>query len=226
MRTRTASRADRLIGGGRTSAFTALRRAVSWHRRTLAAIAAAVAMLAVVSALSPPPAPSVRVVVTAAALPAGTQLSPADLALLAVPPDLVPEQAVTDIAVLDGRVLAAARTAGEILTSAAVVAPRRSSDGTGPVTTPVRLADPDVVALLAVGDVVDVVAADPRTGSSAVVAENARIVAIPRRPPAGGPLGAPAGQSGELVLVEVEPDTATDLATAAANGRLSVVWRS
>lgn len=207
--------------------LTALRRAVSWHRRPLAAVAAAIAVLAVISAVSPATPTTVPVVVAAAALPAGTALTPADLRVVAVPTALVPDQAVTDIAAVDGRVLTAAKTAGEILTAMAVVAPR-AGDGSGLVTTPIRLADTDVVALLAVGDVVDVVAADPRTGASAVVAENARIVAIPQRAPTGsGPLGTTAGTSeGQLVLVEVEPTVATALATALANGRLTVVWRS
>jgi len=213
--------------GHTPSILTALRRAVSWHRRILAAIAAAIAVLATITALSPAAPTTVRVVVAAVALPAGTELTETNLALAAVPAEMVPDHAVRDVNELTGRVLAGARTAGEIMTTAAVVAPRPAGQDSGLVTTPIRLGDADVVALLAVGDVVDVVAADPRTGNSAIVAESARIVAIPRGGTNSGPLGTTTtGQDGQLVLVEVEPETATALATAAANGRLSVVWRS
>lgn len=206
--------------------WTSLRRALSWHRRKLGVLAAVVAVVATVAAASPPDPPATSVAVATASLPGGHAVTTDDLRMVRMPTRFVPEQAVTDPAALVGRSLVAPVTRGQVLTTVSVVRPRPDGAEDGLVTTPLRLADPDVVGLLAVGDVVDVIAADPRTGSSAVVAEQVRIVAIPRTADGGGPLGAraAAGEEGRLVLVAVGPEVATELASAAVSRRLTVAW--
>lgn len=184
------------------------------------------AVLATVAAASPPDPPTTRVAVADASLPGGHAVTADDLRMVRVPTRFVPEQAITDPATVVGRSLVAPVTRGQVLTAVSVVRPRPDAADDGLVTTPLRLADPDVVGLLAVGDVVDVIAADPRTGNSAVVAEQVRIVAIPRTADGGGPLGTQAagGEEGRLVLVAVTPEVATELASAAVSRRLTVAW--
>lgn len=182
------------------------------------------AVLATVAAASPPSPPATEVAVATAALPGGHTLAAGDLRMLPVPDRFVPDDAITDPAEVVGRSLVGPVTRGQALTSVSVVRPRADTDRDGLVTTPLRLADADVVGLLAVGDVVDVIAADPRTGSSKVVAEQVRIVAIPRTAGDSGPLGTSGSDDGRLVLVEVTPTVATRLASAAVSTQLTVAW--
>lgn len=205
----------------RTRWWVSLRRAVSWHRRKLGVLAAVIAVVATVTALSPAPPPTTDVVVAAVPLSPGHRLSAGDLTVAAVPDALVPEAAVTDPAQVVGRTLTGALTRGQMLTEPAVVRPGPEPRGDGLVTTPLRLSDPEVVDLLRVGDEIDVLAADPRSGTSTVVAERARIAAIPEVV-SSGPLSG--GSGTQLVLVEVSPKVAAALAAAAVNGPLSVVW--
>ncbi|MFW6597396.1 SAF domain-containing protein [Propionibacteriaceae bacterium Y2011] len=203
----------------------ALRRAVSWHRRKLAVLAAVVTVVATITVVNPAPPPSTEVVVTTTALPGGRTLTADDLRLVAMPVGLVPEQVVTDPATVVGRVLTAPLPAGQVITELSVVSPRMTGPEDGLVVAPLRLADADVVAMLAVGDFVDVLAADPQVGSSEVVAERARVAAITAGAEAG-PLGTGGTDAGRLVLVEVTPQVARGLAAASVNARLTIVWRA
>lgn len=199
-----------------------LRRAVSWHRRPLAAAAAVLAVLATVAALSPEAPVGSPVVVSASALSSGARLTAHDLVVRQVGPEVLPEGAVTDPAAVVGRTLAAPLTAGSMLTEVDVVAPRAGAGREGAVLAPVRLADPEVVGLLRVGDTVDVLGADAASGAVDVVAADARVASLPRAPEEGG-LFASGPSSGALVLVEVTPRTSLALAQASAAGPLSLV---
>ncbi|WP_233493657.1 hypothetical protein [Desertihabitans brevis] len=89
---------------------------------------------------------------------------------------------------------------------------------------PVRLADAEVASLLRSGDVVDVVGTDPGSGEVAVVASDARVVSLPAgADPGGGLLGATPSSGGALVVLEVPPAAALELAAAGAAGGLAVV---
>jgi hypothetical protein len=97
------------------------------------------------------------------------------------------------------------------------------------VQVPVRIADPDAVALLRPGDVVDVLGAgapdqgggSPFTTSARLLASSVRVVTVPRAP---GSVTAVAGD-GALVLLATSTTTAARLAGAAVTDRLSVVLR-
>src|SRR5699024_5660370 len=128
-------------------------------------------------------------------LAGGRALTASDLRMVAMPDRYLPDDVVTDPDLLIGRSLVAPVPRGQVLTTLSVIRPRSGEDHDGLVTTPLRLADDDVVGLLAVGDVVDVIAADPRSGSSVVVAEGVRIVAIPQTTGGSGPLGSAAGDA-------------------------------
>jgi Flp pilus assembly protein CpaB len=75
--------------------------------------------------------------------------------------------------------------------------------------------------LLRPGDVVDVIAADAQSEQAAVVAAAARVVTIPELP---DDRGSP-GPEGALVLIDVDSQTASVLAQAAASATLSIIWQ-
>ena len=182
------------------------------RRRPLAALCAAVAVAAALSAAGERPPPTVAVVVAAHDLPAGTVLTADDLAVVDFAPGPHPTASRTDA---DGP---GARRAGE---------PRRAGHRgprwSGPAITagdpacwplPVRLPDAGMVALLRVGDRLDLVAADPQAGTAATVAASATVLALPAADEAAGPTGAPRSARGAGARPRRVPDV-----TAAACGR-------
>ena len=190
---------------------------MSWHRRGLAALAAALAVLSAVSAAMPEDPPTVEVVVARHEVRGGTVLAADDLELRTVLARDAPQHALTALEPLVGRTLAAPAAERQVLTDLALVSPR-AAVAPGHVVAPLRLADAGLAALLRPGDVVDVLGADEQTAQARVVARAVRVVTIPP------PLEETA-DSGALVLVEVGPTAATDLAQGAAAGALTVTWR-
>ncbi len=89
----------------------------------------------------------------------------------------------------------------------------------GLVAAPVRVAEPSVAELVGAGDVVDVVAADPR-GRTFVVAPGAIVV---RQPPATSGSFGPDPLAGVVLLVAVPETTALALAGATVTAQLSLV---
>jgi len=202
----------------------ALARAVSWHRRKLAVVAAVAAVLTGISAAMPADPPSVEVVTAATRLDGGTVLADADVTTVRLPEAVVPEGALTRVADAVGQTLTASVSSGQPLTDLALV-PAGRSGRAGMVVAPLRLADTDLAALLHVGDAVDVVAADGQAKRAVVVARSVRVVGLPRAADASGIGGTDTSSGGALVLVEVGPVTATALAQAAVTSTLSVVFR-
>lgn len=197
-------------------------RLISWHRRKLAVLAAMSAAALGITVATPDPPPSQTVVVAVHRLTGGQQLSAADLTTRAVPEDVVPVDAVTDPTRLIGRTLVAPLTEGSVLTSVSVLGGRPES-AAGLVITPLRISDAAVIGLLRVGDRVDVVASDPESGAAArVIAEQVRVVTIPRSQPSGG-LDSTDRDAASLLLVEVDRAQATSLADAAAGSQISLL---
>lgn len=237
--TRTRRSAPGPLGDGLRS----LRRAVSWHRRLLAAGLAAGAVAAGLHAVQPAPPPVVTVLAAARDLPAGHPMSAHDVRPSALPPEAAPAAALpagTDVA---GRVLAGPVGAGEPLTAQRFVGPSLLAGyGAGVVGVPVRIADAAAVALVRPGDVVDVLAASgsPLTAEPGaegggqprpadVVASRVRVVAVlgaPQQAGADGPgllSGSGGGfEQGALVLLAATPSVAAELAGAEAAARLSL----
>ena len=106
---------------------------------------------------------------------------------------------VGDPAAVLGRTLAAPVRRGAPLTDLSVVSRPLTSAYPGRVATPVRVADGGVVDLLRVGDLVDLVAADPQGRAAArTVASRVTVIAIPgacvsRRRGDAGPAGPDGG---------------------------------
>ncbi len=195
-----------------------LRRAVLARRRALAALSAAAAVLTGLQATSTPPQPTRTVLVAARDLPAGTVVAPADLARSAFLAGSVPDGATGSARGLLGRTTAGPVRRGEPLTDARLVGGSLLDGYPGRVAAPVRVADPGAVALLHVGEVVDVIAADPQgRRDAAVVASAVPVVALPEAPRETVPA------TGGLVVLAVDEETATRLAAAAVSAYLSVM---
>ncbi|MGJ3508748.1 SAF domain-containing protein [Enemella sp. A6] len=202
-----------------TSWWRSVTRAVSWHRRRLAAVAAAVAVGATIMAVRPAPAPTVPVVVAAADLPSGVTVSDEHLTVARWPAGTVPDRAVTDPTAVHGRLVAAPLTKGSPLTEASVITPHTGAAGR--VLVPITLADRSVLSVLRVGDRIDLLAAGPE--GPITVATSARVAALPHQDSAGGGLFESDG-AGSPLLVEVSESEAPRLA-GVPGSNLSVVLR-
>jgi pilus assembly protein CpaB len=203
-------------------ALRALRRAVRLRRRLLAAGLAAATVAIGLGVLAPSPAATAPVVVAAADLPGGGVLRAADLAVRRFAPAVVPAGAARTPRRLLGRVLAAPVRAGEPVTDVRVVGPGLvRAYGPDAVAAPVRIADADSVALVRVGDRVDVLAPDPRglQAPSTAVAD-APVVAIPA---AEGEVAA--STAGALVVLAVTASEARGLARHGVLGPLVLALR-
>jgi len=185
-------------------------------------VAAVAAVLAAISAARPPAPPTTAVLRTTRTLAAGAVLGAADVRIDRVPISVVPHEALVDTDSVAGKSLAGPVPEGQMLTELDLLGQRSRSDGR--VVAPVRLADAEVADLLTVGGRVDVIAAGSQGERARLVAEGVRVVGLPRADPGSG-LTQGDASGGALVLVEVDPPTATALAAAAADGALSVVLR-
>jgi pilus assembly protein CpaB len=185
--------------------------APGWRRTALLRRAAAglLTVLALALALAPQAgAGGSPVVVAVADLPAGSTLVPEGLAVREWPSDLVPAGAVVAVGDAAGRVLVGAARAGEPLTDVRLTG--GTSVGGADAAVPVRLADPDVAALLVAGRRVDVVTLGERAGEPLVLASDAQVVTV---------------LPGPLVLVAMPRALATRVAAAALSDQVAVTLR-
>ena len=202
---------ERLRGARRV-----LRRRVLAHRRTIAFVCAAAAVLVGIQATRPPAPPSDVVLVAARDLPSGTVLSAADL-------DEVAYAAGTAPTSLDpqplGRTLAAPLRRGEPVTDLRLVSPALSEGYPGLAAYPVRIPDAGAVGLLRVGDRIDVLAVDPESADAAVLLTAAPVLALPD----AGEATATEGVAGRLVVLGVPESRLGEVGEAAITRYLSVV---
>ena len=195
----------------------AVRRAVLARRRLLAALLTAVAVASGIRAAAAPPPAAVEVTVAARDLPAGTVLGPRDLRTVGFAPGSVPSGSAPDAV---GRTLAAPLRAGEPVTDVRVVGPALTEGYPGLSAVPVRLPDAGMADLLRVGDVVDLVSADPQRGGARVVATALPVLAVPAAPAEVGASGLP----GRLVVVGAEPADVPRIADASARTFLTIAF--
>lgn len=202
------------------AARLAVRRGVLRRRRLLSALCAVAAVLAVVRAVTPPPPETVTVIAAARDLPSGTVLAADDLLRLTLPDSAVPDGAVASSDAV-GRTVAAPVRRGEPLTDARLVGPGLLAGYPGLVAVPVRVPDAGAVALLRVGDRIDLVVADPAGGRSGRVADDVPVVALPAASDSAG-AGLTAGQGGRLVVVAAPEAEAAEIAESAVRGFVSL----
>lgn len=194
-------------------------------------IAGLLVVLAVALAVRPPPQargePTVPMLVAARDLAPGSSLGPADVRVVRAPESLRPPAALTTAGQVRGRVLAGAASRGEPVTRARLVGTENSRLLTGDadaVAVPVRLADPEVAALLTPGAHVDVVTAAPEGGSRAVLLASDATVVTVRADDSEGAVQTGAGP-GRLVVIAVPRDSAARLASVSLEKPVAVTLR-
>ncbi|MGW5054898.1 SAF domain-containing protein [Actinokineospora sp. NPDC004072] len=188
-----------------------LTRSLSLRR----AAAGGLVLLAAGLAFTPTARDGTRPVLVAVRdLPAGVVLTGADVRPVRVPPDLVPQAALSDPSDVESAVLVSAAGAGEPLTRTRLLGPEhvRLAAGPGHDAVPLRLADPGVARLLRAGDRVDVVAAEPH----AVVARDGVVLAVH---------GGDSARDGPVVLLALPGDSATRVAAVALARPVGVTLR-
>jgi pilus assembly protein CpaB len=203
-------------------AFSRFVRTVGCHRRLLAAGLAAGAVALALQAAESDPAPTVPVVAAAGELRGGTTLTAEDLLLVDIPRGAVPRGAVASVDDAVGRLLSGPMHAGELVTDLRLVGPSLLAGwGEDLVATPVRIADPGVLALVRPGDRIDLYATPlSALGPAAVVSAKVPVLAVPD----SGEQGALA--EGALLVIAATTRQAGLLAEAAVTSRLSVVLRT
>jgi Flp pilus assembly protein CpaB len=194
-----------------------VRRAVLARRRLLAALLTAVAVATGLHAATATPPPEVRVVVAAHDLPSGTVLGDEDLRTVGFRPGSVPAGVAAAPA---GRTLAAPLRAGEPVTDVRLIGPPLTEGYPGLAAVPVRLPDAAMADLLAVGDRVDLVSADPQGTGATVVASGVPVLALP----AGDGEAGAAGLTGRLVVVGAAPGDVARIADASVRTFLTVAF--
>src|SRR3954453_13565333 len=145
------------------------RQPLDWHRRTIAAVLAGLAVLASLSALAPKRPPTRMVWTAAHDLAGGSPIRAADVVLTRIPLTLVPAGALQAGSTVVGRLLAAPVRRGEPLTDVRLLGPSllAALGRPGQVAVPVRLADGAAAAALArPGEVVDVLSVGSLDDSS------------------------------------------------------------
>ena len=170
-----------------------LRRHVLARRRPLAAACAAVAVLVGLRVGAGPPPPTVAVPVAARDLSAGSVVGSADLTTAAFAPGTEPSGLADDPV---GRVLAAPVGAGEPVTDVRLVGAGLAEAHADLIVVPVRLPDAGVVALLRLGDRIDLLAADPGSGEATPVADDVLVLVVPAAGRSRGRLVGAAGAPG------------------------------
>ncbi len=146
------------------------------RRRILAALLVAAAVAAGVRSVSPPPPQVTSVTVAAVDLPAGRRLESGDVRLVAFAPDSVPEGLAPEIL---GRTLAAPLRAGEPVTDVRLLGSALAESASGLRALPVRFPDAAAAGLLHPGEVIDLVAIDPRGRGAGVIARAVLVLAVP-----------------------------------------------
>ena len=128
----------------------------------------------------------------------GTTLDHTDVQLLKVLPNVIPEGAIRRPEQVFGRMLAAPVRRGETLTDVRLVGPSLLASYDGElVAVPIRIADGPTTALLAQGDVIDVLAAsahevdgvvagDTEGQLARLVASSVPVIALPQEQEAFG----------------------------------------
>ncbi|WP_310964737.1 SAF domain-containing protein [Nocardioides terrisoli] len=195
-----------------------LRNRVLWHRRPLAAVAAAAAVYVGLHAATAPPPRTVPVWTAAHDLPSGAVLERTDLVRRQFTPQSVPAQRLRDPQVAIGHTVASPIGAGQAVSATQLVGMGWLDDRPGMSAVPVRVTDPGVVRLLHVGDRVTLLAADPQHPASAPVHIAADVLAIPSTSDGSSAL------PGRLVLVGVDRGSAETVARASVSQFLTVLW--
>lgn len=198
-----------------------VRRRLLAHRRLLAFLLTAAAVATGLHAARPAPPPTVALTVAARDLPAGTTLTPSDLATVRVPPGGVPDDARDDPV---GETLAAPLRRGEPITGVRLVGPSLTTGHPELTAVPVRFPDAAMAGLLHAGDRVDLYVTDPASGRTESVMHDALVLALPHESETPGQNAVTNGLQGRLVIVGVAADSVETVTSASVGGFLTFAY--
>lgn len=187
---------------------------ISWHRRVVAALSAAVVVAGIIAIASAPPPDGEPVVALQSDIPAGEMITAEHLTTRNVPAALITSHTVRLAQDAVGAQASVALDAGQILTDGMLL--RGGTTQPGRALVPVAITDPDLRSLLTPGLTVSLIVA---LGEKPEVLGTARVATLPEAPTST--LGA--GQGSSMIMVEVDADTAPEVATLGQSGQLSVV---
>lgn len=203
-----------------------MKRFLLRRRRLLAALLCCAAAGTAVQALLPPAAGEVSLVVSAGDLPAGAVLTSRDLRTITVPAAAVPPGSFAVPGQTAGRRLATPLKQGSPVLQTSLV-------GTGLLTgappesvaVAVRPADPAMVALLAPGQLVDVVlaASDDRQNPDGPVLLAAGTPILWTAAADSAAVWPGSSETGALVVLAAAPDQAAALASASGSGQVHLI---
>lgn len=194
--------------------MTWLIRTISWHRRKIAAALAALGVFALLTHFSGSAEPSGPVVIVTRAIGAGEALNEGDLAVIEIPLNLIPADAITDPGEVAGRGASVSLTANTILQPSLLVSGAPPPRGRSLV--PITVADAQLreilspvlrVALVSsMGDVPGIVTDDaiihtmPQVASSSLMTTSQAALVLVEVPAALAPDVSMLGQSGQLSI--------------------------
>lgn len=202
-----------------------VRRTLSRHRLLLVALVLGVGALAAFAATRPPTTATVSVAVVARDLAPGRPLVTADVQTAEADPSTLPDGAIGPTDIPYGRLVAAPARRGEVLTDVAVLGPAVADNlpvGHALTTVAIRALVP---GLLQVGDVVSIVATDPRRPTdTTVVAAAATVMLVPGGSTGGAGSDQPTTTSdGSLLVVAVPAAEALELSGLSTTQVVDVV---
>lgn len=190
-------------------------RAIDRHRRILAAMATAVAVLTGLSAVTSTQTPTTLAVTTAREIPAGSTLTEADLVVRPVRTVDLPDRAATSAPALVGKVTGSALARNTVMTDLSVVS-GRSASAAGRVVMSVRVADAEVASMVAPGMRVTLLVPGNNGG---LITDDALVVTTPQAAPSG-PLGGGGGSA--VLVVDVESAIAERLVRSTSTTGVTV----
>lgn len=191
---------------------------VSWHRRAVAAVLAALSVLLVSSWLAEPDGPMAEVPVITSEVPAGHTLTGEDLSMGEVPAHLIPSGGSLTLDDVVGQVTAVSLASGTLLQPGLLATGQGVAAGRAVV--PISLPDDQLRALLRPGDPVTLVVTSAEAAE--VLTRDARVAALPEA--LGGSSLAVAGVGADsLLLLDVPAAQAPAVAVLGQSGQLSVV---
>lgn len=192
----------------------ALLRVLRWHRRTLAAFAAAIAVFASLSLLQPSQPATTTAIVASKDLAPGTVLAASDMHRIEVPRDVCPSGSQADASAFVGKTINTPVSERTVLTDA-LVATGQALARPGYVVMSVPLPNASLAELLRPGTMIDILS--PGKG---VIASHARVVGSTTQA-----AGLGIGGSQRAILAEVSSDSASLIAAASQMGALTVAVR-
>lgn len=158
-------------------------------------------------------------------LPAGTLLTQADVTEAAYADGTAPANLAVDPI---GEVLASPLRRGEPVTDVRLIGPSLTQGRPDLTALPVRLPDSGMADLLAVGDIIDLVAVDPQGGEAGAIARDVEVLAMPAPDDADGSgfSGGTSGLSGSLVILGVDASDVAQITASAVRSYVTFTWAS